>query len=76
MTLGPEQFVIDSVEVGVPLTLGISHRCTARRFHVRPASMPEEVQEVLAALPWMSGVTSKVAADVNEAAKEAEHVIS
>ena len=45
------QFIIDSVSEGCPLILGLSHRLSSRRFHLRPDRMPPEVQAILAQLP-------------------------
>jgi len=50
LSLGPEKFYIDSVSQEDPPILGITHRFSARRFHVRPERMPQEVQDMLAAM--------------------------
>lgn len=48
---GDDQFVVDSVQQVNPLVLGLSHKLSLRRFHVRPASMPPEIQKMLTQLP-------------------------
>jgi len=45
---GPKQFYVDDSDGGDPPILGVSHRFSSRRFHVRPDRMPPEIQDVLA----------------------------
>ena len=51
LILGPGQFYVDSSDGGDPPILGVTHRYSARRFHVRPDLMPLEIQEALAEMP-------------------------
>ena len=65
---GPEQFFVDSNDEGDPPILGVSHRFSSRRFHVRPDLLPPDIQTVLAemdtvmagdyAVPAMNPVTT------------------
>ncbi|MFP4105887.1 MAG: hypothetical protein ACLFVU_07310 [Phycisphaerae bacterium] len=45
------QFVIDSILREEPLILGVSHRHTARRFHLRPDRLSPETRAIIKALP-------------------------
>jgi hypothetical protein len=48
LMLGPGQFYVDSSDGGDPPILGVTHKHSARRFHIRPDLLPPEIQEVLA----------------------------
>ena len=48
LMIGPEQFYVDSTDGGDPPILGVTHKHSARRFHIRPDLLPPEIQDVLA----------------------------
>jgi len=50
---GLEQFYIDSSDGGDPPILGVSHRFSSRRFHIRPDLMPPDIRDVLAEMDSM-----------------------
>lgn len=44
---GPDQFYVDSSDGGDPPILGVTHKFSDRRFHLRPDTMPRETQDLL-----------------------------
>jgi hypothetical protein len=60
LMIGPGQFYVDSTDGGDPPILGVTHRYSARRFHVRPDLMPPEIQDVLAEMSMMAEADSGV----------------
>ncbi len=56
---GPDQFFVDSSDGGDPPILGITHKFSARRFHIRPDLLPTEVQDALAEM----AVTAETGSD-------------
>ena len=50
LRIGAEQFYIDTADGGDPPILGVTHRFSSRRFHVRPDLLPPDIQNVLAEL--------------------------
>lgn len=56
LMIGPEQFYIDSSDGGDPPILGVTHKHSARRFHIRPDLLPPKVQEALAEMSMSAEV--------------------
>jgi hypothetical protein len=51
LTLGPGQFYVDSIEQSASAMVGVTHKFSARRFHIRRDLMPREIQDALAETP-------------------------
>jgi hypothetical protein len=60
LMIGPEQFFIDSSDGGDPPILGVTHKYSARRFHIRPDLLPSEIQDVLAEMSMSAEADSGV----------------
>jgi hypothetical protein len=60
LMLGPGQFYVDSTDGGDPPILGVTHKYSARRFHIRPDMMPLEIQDALAEMSMSAEIDSGV----------------